>query len=198
MGETRPPTFGHGEDLMKGFTAIFGGSFDPPHLGHSQAVSWLLAGGGCCRVIVIPAFSHAFGKQMAPFEHRLEMCRVAFLQYGDAIEVSDIEATLPTPSFTVNTVTTLHAMYPVESLRLVIGSDILAQTGAWRDFERITAIAPPIVLNRGGFPGAGLGNFPAIASSDLRRKIAGGNRCSDAIDADVMAYIERHGLYGHA
>lgn len=181
---------------MRGFTAVFGGSFDPPHLGHLQAVSWLLARGGCSRVIVIPTYSHAFGKGMADFEHRLQMCRIAFFQFGAAVEVSDIEAMLPTPSFTVNTITTLHAMYPTESLRLVIGSDILAETDDWKDFDRITAIAPPIVLNRAGFPGGGLGNFPEIASSSVRDRISAGDRCTDALDGDVMNYICKFGLYG--
>jgi nicotinate-nucleotide adenylyltransferase len=182
--------------LIDGFTAIFGGSFDPPHLGHAEVVSWLLARAGCSRVIIVPCFEHAFAKDSAPFEDRMEMCRLAFERFMDAVTVSDVESTLPVPSYTVNTILALHALFPADRLRLVIGSDILAETDRWKDFDRITELAPPLVLNRGGFPGGGVGNFPKIASSDIRERLAAGDDCSDMVDQVVLSYIQGTRLYG--
>ena len=181
--------------MIERFTAVFGGSFDPPHQGHIQAVSWLLTRGGCARVIIVPCWSHAFDKDMASFEHRMEMCRLAFLDFGDAVLISDVESALPAPSYTINTLLELHAIYPDDRFRLVIGSDILAETDKWREFDRITEIAPPIVLNRAGFASAGDGKFPEVSSTQVRELLASGVDCSELIHDDVFSYINRNSLY---
>ena len=59
---------------MPHFT-VYGGSFDPIHLGHISMIRRAVELG--CRVVIVPAYRHAFGKQSAPFEHRLRMCRLA-------------------------------------------------------------------------------------------------------------------------
>ena len=58
--------------------ALFGGSFNPPHVGHVLAVTYALSVGLVERVLVVPVFEHALGKRLAPFEHRVEMSRRAF------------------------------------------------------------------------------------------------------------------------
>ncbi|HEY3495399.1 MAG TPA: hypothetical protein VGK73_11960, partial [Polyangiaceae bacterium] len=64
------------ENPMK--VAVYGGSFDPPHVAHRLTADYVLAVGGFDRLIVLPVHQHAFGKQLAAFEDRLELCRRCF------------------------------------------------------------------------------------------------------------------------
>ena len=73
--------------------ALFGGSFNPPHMGHVLAVAYVLGVGLVDRVLVVPVFEHALGKQLVPFQHRLEMARRAF-GWLPRVEVSTIEEQL--------------------------------------------------------------------------------------------------------
>jgi len=63
---------------MRKSVAIYGGSFDPPHVSHVLAAVYALKIAGFERVLVVPVFEHAFHKQLTPFEHRTRMCELAF------------------------------------------------------------------------------------------------------------------------
>ena len=58
--------------------AVFGGSFDPPHVAHVLVAAWAHATAGADRVLVVPAGAHPFGKKSASFEDRVAMCERAF------------------------------------------------------------------------------------------------------------------------
>src|SRR5262245_25898886 len=134
---------------MKPELAVFGGSFDPPHVGHVFLATYALAIAGVDRVLAAPTFAHAFAKQMSPFEHRLAMCERAF-EVLPAVEVSPIERELGGTSRTLRLVKEAAARYPNYQLRLLIGSDILAETSRWQGFEEIAKLAPPLVAARAG------------------------------------------------
>lgn len=153
--------------------AIFGGSFDPPHVAHLLIASYVLALGEVSRVLVVPTFEHAFGKPLSPFEARLELCRRCF-EGLPGVEVSGIEAELSRPSYTVRLLERLFAENPERPLRLIIGSDVLDETGAWHDFARVEALAPPLVLTRVGYerPGLGPAVLPAVSSTRVRELLA--------------------------
>lgn len=57
---------------------LYGGAFDPPHVGHLMVAMWATVTGFVDKVWVFPAHKHPFGEDMIPFEHRFEMCRRAF------------------------------------------------------------------------------------------------------------------------
>jgi nicotinate-nucleotide adenylyltransferase len=183
-------------------TAIYGGSFDPPHIAHVLSASYVLSVGEVDRVIVVPVFHHAFEKRLSPFPHRLEMCRVAFEGIAHVF-VSDLEGQLPSPNFTVNTVKALGERYPDDSFRLIVGADVLADTEHWHRFEELTKIAPLVVLGRQGFdaPGAPPAILPDVSSSEARtwfQEPAGEEqirRQMAFIPAKVREVIEREGLY---
>jgi len=153
--------------------AILGGSFDPPHVAHLLVASYVLALGDVQRVLVVPTFEHPFGKPLSPFEERLELCRRCF-EGQPGVEVSGIEAELPRPSYTVRLLERLQADNPERPLRLIIGSDVLAETGAWHDFPRVEALAPPLVLARVGHerPGLGPAVLPDVSSTRVRELLA--------------------------
>src|SRR5690242_21434651 len=104
--------------------AVFGGSFDPPHVGHVLAVAYAFATRDLDAVLVIPVFSHPFEKDLTPFEHRVEMAKLAF---GDLprTSISTIEASLGAPSLTIRTLEHLSREDPARRLELLVGADVL-------------------------------------------------------------------------
>jgi nicotinate-nucleotide adenylyltransferase len=178
---------------------VFGGSFNPPHHCHVLAVGLALSSGEVDRVVVIPTHVHPFDKPLAPFSDRMEMCRRAFAVFGDRVEVSDLEARVSGPSYTVDTLRALREERPHPALRLILGTDLLAEVDRWRDFDDVVTLAPPLWIGREG-PGAGEVIFPFrlpdISSTEIRRRLASGDAPQGLIPGDVLDYIRSAGLYG--
>lgn len=180
--------------------AVFGGSFDPPHLGHVFLATYALSL-GVERVLAAPTFEHAFAKPLTDFDRRLELCALAFAPLP-AVEVSPIERELGGVSRTLRLVRELARRFPQHRLRLLIGSDILAESARWQGFEEISALAPPLVAARGGHASGVEGPLlPAISSSDLRRALRE-RRDLDALTTmlprAVLDAIVAHDLYREA
>lgn len=179
-------------------TAFFGGSFDPPHCGHVMVVAYLLTCTEVRDVFVVPCYRHAFGKVSAPFEHRFEMCRAAFQPFGRKVRVLDVEAALPAPSFTVQTLRYLIDKYPKRKFTLVVGSDILPETPSWRNWEELTSLAEILVLRREGFedpPDARGPRFPEVSSTAIRQALARGEAVAGLVPTAVLKIINDLGLY---
>jgi nicotinate-nucleotide adenylyltransferase len=160
--------------------AFFGGSFDPPHVGHLLSAVYALAL-GFDKVLVVPVYEHAFGKRMAPFDARVALCRACFRGI-DGVEVSELEALLERPSYTVRTLEHLAKAHPDWELRTLVGSDVLAETHAWHEFDRVEKLAPLFVLPRLGHEVKGLGPavLPEVSSSEVRRLLTDRKRSPDA------------------
>ena len=171
--------------------AVYGGSFDPIHAGHVSMIRRAVELG--YRVIVVPAFRHAFGKQSAPFGHRINMCRLALEGPVQAhCRVCDIERSLATrhgqPVYTYDV---LHhfrnrLQRPVS---LLAGPDI---AGEWQRWHRHADIDREF----------GRLNLPAthaIRSSDIRQQLRLGPlpvSLVDMLPGVVARYIAAQGLYG--
>jgi len=187
---------------------LFGGSFNPPHLGHVLSITYLLGTEQVERVVAVPVFAHALGKLLAPFPERVALARLAF-EWLPRVEVSDIERRLGTPSRTLETIRALSAEHPDWDLRLVVGSDILGELHQWHAFPEIERRAPPLVLPRPGAPEPGRSSevprlLPDISSTEVRALLAAwasgvrpaAARLEQLVPANVLAYIRAHGLYG--
>lgn len=184
--------------------ALFGGSFNPPHVGHLLAVAYLRAVAPVDAVWLMPAHRHAFGKQLAPWEDRLQMCG-AVASVFTGVEVTDIEAHVPGEGRTVDTVDALRARYPTHTFRLVLGTDLLEQLPRWKDPQRLLALAPPLVVGRTGYPkpdklpdGAEwLGDvfLPEVSSTQVRAALAGEDDIEALVPAAVRRIIEERALY---
>jgi nicotinate-nucleotide adenylyltransferase len=182
--------------------ALFGGSFNPPHVGHVLAIGYVLSTQPIDRVVVVPVFEHALGKQLVPFEHRAEMARRAF-GWLPSVEVSTIESELGAPSRTLRTIEALEQRHPDWRLRLLVGSDILGELAQWHAYDEIERRAPPLVITRAGaeqhssLPAM----LPEVSSTRVRRLLTA--RQPGAIDPEleaslpraVLEYIEAHDLY---
>jgi len=152
--------------------AILGGSFDPPHIGHVLAVKYLLATGAADRVVVIPVFEHAFAKPLSPFERRVAWLRAAF-ENESGVQISEIERDLPLPNYTLNTVRALSRDLPGQTLRLVVGADVLSDVDKWHHFEELVQLAPLLVLGRAGIshPDAPPAVLPQVSSTQVRARL---------------------------
>jgi nicotinate-nucleotide adenylyltransferase len=185
---------------MKRRVAIFGGSFNPPHVGHLLATALVLATRDVDEVLVVPTYRHPFAKSLAPYEHRLTLCRLA-MGWLPRVEVSRVEEELGGESRTLRTLEHLKAKHEDWEMRLVMGSDTFAETPKWYRFDLVEALAPPIVLARSltGEAHAASGNplLPAISSTEVRALVAEGawSALSDLVPSSVLSHIREHGLY---
>jgi nicotinate-nucleotide adenylyltransferase len=183
--------------------ALFGGSFDPPHVGHVLAVAYAVATGGFDRVLVVPVFAHAFEKALSPFDHRVQMARLAMSDLRSA-EVTTVERDLGAPSRTLRTVTHLAREHPDWRLRILVGADVLADRDKWLGFDELTQIAPLFLLGRAGVesPGAPPALLPAVSSTEVRRllRTTPGDRSASPelgrlVPRAVLRYLDQHGLH---
>ncbi len=176
---------------------MYGGSFDPPHLGHVLSVAWALSTGDVDAVWVIPTWKHAFDKTHdASFEHRFEMCRAAFAPFA-RVELLDIERTLDGTSRTLRTLEALRTTYPDTALRLLIGADVLPSSHRWHRWDDVASLAPPLVVGREGYPeapGCPI-SIPNVSSTDVRAALGDDRSVGGLVPGPVADYIERHRLY---
>jgi nicotinate-nucleotide adenylyltransferase len=178
-----------------GAIAVFGGSFDPPHLAHTLVAAYVLSAHAIDRVLVAPCFRHPFDKPLAPFEHRVRMCEIAMRDLR-RVEVSAIERELGEKSLTLHLVEALAERHPGTALRLVLGTDLLAETPAWHAIDRVRALAPLLVVARAGYAGdPEAPPLPAISSTEVRRRLRGGVSTAGLVDPEVVAYARAHDLY---
>jgi len=192
--------------------AIFGGSFNPPHIGHLAVAKAVCGMVKPDRFYIIPAFI-APHKQLdsgspSP-EQRMEMCRLAFSSVN--AEISDIEFRLGGKSYTYNTLRAFREEYPNDELYLVIGSDSLFDFEKWYRFEDIMKECTLCVVPREEnlcealsscreryieTYGAKVYILPSdpvvISSSELRH----GADMDENTGAEVLEYIKKNHLYG--
>ena len=194
---------------------LYGGTFDPIHLGHLILAEQCREACGLDRIWLIATGSppHKPGGRTA-VGHRLEMVKIAIAGHP-AFVASDIEARRPGPHYSVETLEAIRRDHPEDELFFLIGADSLADLPTWREPDRIARLATIVVVNRPGIeeadashlPDFGPGSHPlawvsippvGIASSDLRRRLAEGRSIRYMVPRGVEAYIEAHGLYRQA
>lgn len=175
---------------------VFGGSFDPPHVSHTLLACYALSAHALERVLVVPTHVHAFAKQLTPFEDRVRMCELAFAPLPQ-VEICSVERDLPAPNRTLDTLRALQQRYPHARLRLLIGSDILADTHSWHDFAAVQRLAAPIVFQRQGHsaPDSREPALPAVSSSEIRRRLQHDEAVGGWVSPAVEQYIRARGLY---
>jgi nicotinate-nucleotide adenylyltransferase len=182
---------------IDGCTVIYGGSFNPPHMGHQMACLYLLEALGAAAVWLMPAARHPFGKELVPFEHRVAMCQIVARAFGERAQVVEIEAQRGASGRTYDSLAALRQQHPGVRFGLAVGSDILSETPAWHRWDDITDLVPVVVLARAGFPEpeATPVALPMLASRDLRRLLRERESIEGLVPSGVAAYIERHNLY---
>ncbi len=180
--------------------ALYGGSFNPPHVGHVLTVTLALCSGRFDAVHVLPVADHAFGKTLEPLATRVALLEAALGPLGPRVVVNPVEATLPAPSYTVNTVAHLLAENPHWEFTLIQGADTWRERPRWHDWSRLEALLGGrlMVFGREGVeaPDAPVTyTLPAISSSEVRRRRASGEPFWWMVPDAVERMIRARGIY---
>jgi nicotinate-nucleotide adenylyltransferase len=192
---------------------VFGGTFNPPHLGHLICAQEAYLQLGLDRVILMPAFvpPHKPVPEDPGPAHRLELCRAA-IAGDDRFAASDLEIVRGGTSYTVDTLEELNSSTPDSELFLILGGDVAAGLTRWRDPERVLALATPALAGRRGTPreavAAALATIPggeracffkmptvAISSTMVRERARTGQPIRYLVPDAVEDYIASSGLY---
>jgi nicotinate-nucleotide adenylyltransferase len=197
---------------------LFGGTFDPPHLGHLVVAEWARARLRLDRVVFVPAGTppHKRGRRLTDAALRLAMTRLA-VRGNPAFVVSAFEARRAGPSFTVDTLRHFRIRQPGARFYLLMGADSLADFPTWHEPGEIARLATLVVAARPGpaqpAQGAAAHGRPlvparvrgrvvlldnplvAISSSALRARARAGRTLRYLAPDAVAAYVARHGLY---
>ncbi len=185
---------------------VFGGSFNPPHLGHQIILGAALGSGDVDLIWVLPTFRHAFGKQLAPYDDRVAMCERLAIPFANRVVVSRLESELGGESRTLPLLVRMTALLPSASLRLMIGADILAEAHKWLGWDEVAKLAPPLIFGRAGHESVDAGfdavhgvgdqlTIPDISSTEIRRRLACGDSTSALLPIAVSRYIVSRELY---
>jgi nicotinate-nucleotide adenylyltransferase len=201
---------------LAGCTALYGGSFDPPHMGHQMACLYLLEALGAAEVWLVPTATHAFGKALSPYPVRRAMCAAMMAPFGGRVQLCDVEQRRGGVSRSIETLGELQAAHPERRLAMVVGADVVPQLPRWHAFAELMAACPWVVLGRGGTPEApGLGALaqdqagvearvieaplvlPEVSSSALRTAVAARGPAAlwGLVPAAVQALVAQHELY---
>lgn len=183
------------------YLAIYGGSFDPPHIGHQISCMWLRSALNAQFVHIIPTFEHCFGKKLTSFEHRMEMCKKMAEPFRGMVCVGDTEEYLPKPNITYNLLK--YYLKYSDNIAVVIGSDLIPDLDKWEKWKEVTEESMVIAIGRSGFENVSTSlnvyQYPielsAVSSSRIRKKIANGQDITGLVPKSVKDYIEEHGLY---
>jgi nicotinate-nucleotide adenylyltransferase len=176
--------------------AVFGGSFNPPHLAHQMACLVVLETESVDELWMVPTWRHPFDKDLVDFEDRVEMCKRATAVFGGRVTVSRIEEELGGDSSrTLDTLEALASRWPGVHLRLVIGADILGETDKWHRWDQVVRLAPPLVIGRSGYGSGAEVTLPPVSSTDIRERLRRGQDVVPLVSRAVMDYIAGRGLY---
>ena len=170
---------------------LFGGSFNPPHVGHAMVLAWLRWTKQVDEVWLMPSFEHPFDKVLIPFERRMAACEAMAGLFESGVKVCDIEAHLPRPSYTLNSLEALEERHPRIRFRLVAGSDILDQVDAWHKWDEIASRFDPILVSRAGYrrvPGTPV--FPEVSSTEIREALESGEAVEKMVPAAVLEAVK--------
>jgi len=128
---------------------IFGGGFDPPHIGHQLIIFSILTSGFLNYSFIIPCSNHPFNKNMSLFLHRLKMCNLAFSKFSkNKVLILDLENYLIIPTFSVTTIESIKLLRPDLLIFIVIGGDNWNKINKWYKYKYIYILSNFIIFYR--------------------------------------------------
>ena len=188
---------------------ILGGSFDPVHLGHIALAQSAFDDGRVDEIVFVPAAQASMrdAPVRAASVHRLKMLEIAASKLPFPHSACTFELDRGGISYAVDTVKFLSEKYPQKRLRWILGGDHIAKLHGWKDIDAIAKLADFICARRDGFdadtsklPPSLHFEFFAFAplphsSTEIRARLARGEKNLKMLDPDVESYIFKNKLY---
>ncbi len=185
---------------------LFFGSFNPVHIGHLIIANYMANYTFLDEVwfVVSPQNPFKDKKSLGNMYDRLEMVNLA-IEGADNLRASDIEFSLPQPSYTIDTLTHLSEKYPTKEFLLIMGEDNLMGLTKWKNADILLRDYKIIVYPRPGYDAGEMKNHPAITMTDtpvmelsstfLRNAIKEGKSVKFYTPDPVIDFIDKKGLY---
>jgi len=189
---------------------VFGGTFDPVHIGHLIVAEEVLESSGADRILFIPARQppHKPARPITPGRHRLAMVELA-IRNNKRFETSDIELRRRGRSYTIDSLRALRRKFGSETeLTLVVGADQILEFETWKDYRRIAAEYPLILTTRAGYARSLKRGRPylkdarilvvpdiGISATEIRDRVRRGRSIRYLVPAAVERYIRTQRLY---
>lgn len=186
---------------------LFGGAFDPVHIGHQRVAESFLKSNLIDELHLIPTAypPHKLKESRTSFLHRSQMLKIAFSGYDNVI-VNEIENQLSKPSYTLQTVKHLQQTHPENIYFLCIGEDNLASFHEWYEYKSILQKVALIVAERPGSENSRarkevlersiiIDHKKVEISSTEIRNLANLHKVAEAVPESIIGYIQRHNLY---
>ena len=175
---------------------IYGGTFDPIHLGHLHVITQLIEKNLVDQLLVIPA-GEPLLRDHAPIataQQRRAMCQLALadLPQGIAskVQVNPIEVLRTGPSYAIDTVEAVAQNYPEQTIVLIIGQDAAEKLDQWHRIEELRGMVEFLVIGRPGFAGNGLDiGALNVAATTIRQGL------SADVSSSVATFIRENNLY---
>jgi nicotinate-nucleotide adenylyltransferase len=191
-------------------TGIFGGTFNPPHIGHLEIAKEAKIRFGLDNVIFVPSFipPHKDPRAILESKHRANMVKLLIESSPDLI-FSDYELSKRTVSYSIDTIRYFETEFPGKKFYFIVGSDAFYDIDTWKEHDLVLKLIDFIIYERKGSPKEkvtkkfqGLNNISWIenryinlSSSDIRDEIRNGVNSIEEIGEKVHEYIEKNKLY---
>jgi len=196
---------------------LFGGTFDPVHLGHTRVAAHARKHIGAEKIVLVPAKRSplkGFMPRVAD-EDRLAMIVLA-TRDDPAVQVSDCEVKMPAPSYTLDTIRMFEARHPRSEFYWLVGADGVDDLRLWHNITDLLDACNICTMYRAGYAKPDFGKYEAIwgpqrvkklqrnviatplveiSSTVVRKRIAEGKDVSEMLHPAVVQYIEQHNLY---
>lgn len=184
---------------------IVGASFDPPHNGHREIVSDLLAKNIADEIWLIPAKKHAFSKSLIEGDHRLAMLQLFLQDFQEKpVRIETYELEKEATSYSYETLRHFAESRPADTFAWVIGSDNLPDFPKWFKYLELLQQFTVYVYPRPNYPMEHLlaGMIPligvnevSVSSTEIRTKVKAGEDISSLVSSPIAEYIKEHALY---
>ena len=187
---------------------LFGGTFNPIHLGHTVIAEWIQNYFSLNKIVFIPNRIHPFSKRqnIISAEIRAEMIKIAINDFPD-FEMSTIELKRPGISYTVDTIRAMIAEFPFAEIYYIMGEDNLEKFESWKEAVEILNLAQVVTFRRSNTVKDKQLNintnkmlklkspYVDISSTEVRNRIKNHWNFQSLLCPDVYQYIVKHNLY---
>jgi nicotinate-nucleotide adenylyltransferase len=175
---------------------IYGGTFDPIHLGHLHVITQLIEKDLVDQLLVVPAGEPLLrdNAPVASAQQRRAMCQLALAdlpqEIASKVQVNPIEILRMGPSYAIDTVEAVAQNYPGDSILLIVGQDAAEKLDQWHRIDELRGMVEFLVIGRPGYAGNGVDiGALDVAATTIRQGL------SADVSSSVAAFIRENNLY---